>query len=142
MYSKIHWGRRLGPLGLKDFRDHSRLEAASNEEMSTVKDLERAALFYFETALKNVTDANYDSFQDHHKRSYRLMQKQRESAKRGENPILEALWDTSSDSERKEFLEIVRFKNQVFKNENILEGLLFSPDAPLEQAYLHTNLAR
>ena len=32
-------------------------------------------------------------------------------------------------------------KNQVFKNENILEGLLFSPDAPLEQAYLHTNFA-
>ena len=29
-------------------------------------------------------------------------------------------------------------ENQVLKNEN---GLLNSPDAPLEQAYLHTNLA-
>ena len=27
-------------------------------------------------------------------------------------------------------------ENQVLKNENILEGLLDSPDAPLEQAYL------
>ena len=31
-------------------------------------------------------------------------------------------------------------ENPVLKNENILEGLLNSPDAPLEQAYLHTNL--
>ena len=31
-------------------------------------------------------------------------------------------------------------ENQVLQNENILEGLLNSPDAPLEQAYLHTNL--
>ena len=31
-------------------------------------------------------------------------------------------------------------KNQALKNENILEGLLYSPEAPLEQAYLHTNL--
>ena len=39
------------------------------------------------------------------------MQKQLESAKRGENPILEALWDTSSDSERKELLEMVRSRD-------------------------------
>ena len=108
VYSKIHWGPCLDLLGPKDFQDHFRLEAASNEEMSTMKDLERAALFYFETALKNVTDANYDSLQDHHKRFYRFMQKQLESAKRGGNPVLEARWDTSSDSERKEFLEMVR----------------------------------
>ena len=31
-------------------------------------------------------------------------------------------------------------KNQVVKNENVMEGLFDSPDAPLEQAYLHTNL--
>ena len=31
-------------------------------------------------------------------------------------------------------------KNQALKNEIILEGLLDSPDAPLEQAYSYTNL--
>ena len=108
IYSKIHWEPCLDLLGSKEFQDHFRLETAPNEEMSTMKDLERAALFYFEAALKNVTDAHYDSLQDHHKRFYRLMQKQLNSAKRGENPVLEAQWDTSSDSERKEFLEMVR----------------------------------
>ncbi|KAL8832103.1 MAG: hypothetical protein Q9191_000460 [Dirinaria sp. TL-2023a] len=107
-YSKIHWEPCLDLLGSKEFQDHFRLPAAPDEEMSTVKDLERAALFYFEIALKNVTDAHYNSLQDHHKRLYRLMQKQLESAKKGENPVLEAQWDASSDSERKEFLEMVR----------------------------------
>lgn len=108
VYSKIHWEPCLDLLGPKEFQDHFRLKSAPNEEISTMKDLERAALFYFETALKNVTEAHYDSLQDHHKRFYRWMQKQHESAKRGENPVLEAQWDTLSNSERKDFLELVR----------------------------------
>ena len=108
IYSKIHWEPCLDLLGPEEFQNHYRLETASKKEMSIMKDLERATLFYFEIALKSITDAHYESLQDHHKRFYRLMQKQLKSAKRGENPALEAQWDTSSDSERKEFLEMVR----------------------------------
>ena len=149
--SKIRWEPCIDFLGPKEFQDHFRLETAPNEEMSTMKDLERAALFYFETALKNVNDAHYDSLQDHHKRFYRLMQKQLKSAKRGENPVLEAQWDTSSDSERKEFLEMVRsrgvsgeFTCKVGEHipEILLNGLdtlsLMLEDGLLEKFYRHS----
>ncbi|KAL9126149.1 MAG: hypothetical protein Q9217_004760 [Psora testacea] len=108
IYSKIHWEPCLDLLGPTEFQDYFRLEKAVDDEISIMKGLERAALFYFETALKNVTDAHYGSLQDHHKRFYRLMQKQLKSAKRGENPLLEVRWDVSSDSERKDFLKSVR----------------------------------
>lgn len=108
IYSKMHWEPCLDLLGPKEFQDRFRLDTAPHEEMITMKDLERAALFFFETALENVTDAHYDSLQNHHKRFYRLMEKQLKSAKRGENPVLEAQWDISSDSERRKFLEMVR----------------------------------
>ena len=147
-YSKIHWEPCLDLLGPKEFQAHFRLEPAPDEEMSMMKDLERAAMFYYETALKNVTDAHYDSLQDHHKRLYRLMQKQLESAKNGENPVLEAQWDASSDYERKEFLEMVRTRGASGEltckigehiSEILLSGLdtlsLMLEDGLLEQFY-------
>lgn len=110
IYSKIHWEPCLDLLEPKEFQDYFRLETASDDEKKTVNSLERAALFYFETALRRVTDADFASLQYHHKRFYRLMQKQLQSAKNGENPLLEAQWDASSDSERKDFLDSVRSK--------------------------------
>ena len=151
LYSKMYWEPCLDLLGPKEFQNHFRLETAPNEEMNTTKELERAALFYFETALEKVTDAHYDSLQNHHKRFYRLMRKQLNSAKRGENPVLEAQWDTSSDCERKEFLEMVRARGVSGEftckigehiSEILLNGLdtlsLMLEDGLLEKYYRHS----
>ena len=151
LYSKMDWEPCLDLLGPKEFQNHFRLETAPNEEMNTTKELERAALFYFETALEKVTDAHYDSLQNHHKRFYRLMRKQLNSAKRGENPVLEAQWDTSSDCERKEFLEMVRARGVSGEftckigehiSEILLNGLdalsLMLEDGLLEKYYRHS----
>ena len=151
LYSKMHWEPCFDLLGPKEFQNHFRLETAPNEEMNTMKELEQAALFYFETALEKVTNAHYDSLQNHHKRFYRLMQKQLNSAKRGENPVLEAQWDTSSDCERKEFLEMVRARGVSGEftckigehiSEILLNGLdtlsLMLEDGLLEKFYRHS----
>lgn len=107
IYSKVHWEPCLDLLG-PEFQTHFRLETASDDETSIMKSLEQAALLFFKTALKIVTDAHYDLLQDHHKRFYRLMQKQLKSAEKGENPVLDVDWDALNDSECRDFLERVR----------------------------------
>lgn len=111
MYSKIQWKPCLDLLGPQEFQDCFRLEKAHTDEIRILKDLERAALYYFEMALQDVKDWHQDWLQNHHKRLLRLMQKQLNSAKRGENPVLDNQWDDASDAERNDFLQMVRSRS-------------------------------
>lgn len=107
-YSKINWQPCLDLIGPEEFQDYFGLDPPHEGELRNVKLMERAALYYYEAALNEVRDADYDSLQNHHKKFYRSMQKQLKLAKRGENPLVEGQWNTLRDSERKTLLQKVR----------------------------------
>ena len=105
MCTKIQWQPCINLLGSEEIRQCFRLEAPSDDEVQRVKLLEQASLFYFDAALRNINGPAYDSLQGHHKRFYHFMQKHLTTAKRGENPLLDASWDCLTDREVKSLLE-------------------------------------
>ncbi len=107
-YSKMHWEPCVDLLGPNEFQTHLRLEKAPNEEMNDVKDLERASMYYFQRALEVVTDSHLPSLQIHHQKLYRLIQKQLQAAKAGDNQLLDTNWDALDRSNQETFLASLR----------------------------------
>ena len=107
-YSKIRWQPCLDLLEPEEFQEYFSMQPPHDGELRNMKLMERAALYYYEAALKVVKDADYESLENHHKKFYLSMQKQLKLAKRGDNPLVEAQWDAMRDSERNALLEKVR----------------------------------
>ena len=106
--SKMHWEPSVDLLEPNQFQAHFGLEKAPNEEINVVKDLERASMYYIQRALTIVTDFHMPSLHIHHQKLYRLMVKQLEAAKAGNNQLLDTDWDALSYSDREAFLESLR----------------------------------
>ena len=106
--SKMHWEPSGDLLEPNEFQVHFALEKARNEEMSVVKDLERASMYYIQRALNIVTNSHMPSLQIHHQKLYRLMIKQLEAAKAGNNQLLNTDWDVLNESNREDFLASLR----------------------------------
>ena len=107
-YSRMHWEPCIDLLESEEFQTFFASEEPHRDEMTGVKDLERASLFYIQSALEAVDESNYHSLQGHHQKLYHLMQKQLHSAKENQNQLLEADWSSSGEPEREEFLASVR----------------------------------
>ena len=103
-YSKLEWQPCLELLSPDTFRDCFDLDTAEENDKITVRNLERASMYYFEKTLNVVNDAQYHLLRPHHKKFYRLMQKQLKAAKIGDNDLLDSQWDASSESARERFL--------------------------------------
>ena len=103
-YSKLEWQPCLELLSPDTFRDCFDLDTAEENDKMTVRNLERASMYYFEKTLNVVTEAQYHLLRPHHQKFYKLMQKQLKAAKNGENDILDSQWDTLSESARERFL--------------------------------------
>ena len=106
--SKMHWEPSVDLLDPNHFQEYFGLEKAPNEEMTLVKDLERASMCYIQRALEIVTDSHVPSLQIHHQKLYRLMVKQLKAAKAGNNQLLDANWDAWTDSNQENFLALLR----------------------------------
>ena len=109
--SKIRWEPSVDLLEPNEFQAHFRLEKASNNEVNDVKDLERASMYYIQRALEIVTGSEMPSLQTHHQKLYRLMVKQLEAAKAGNNQLLDTNWDALDDANRKTFLTSLRARS-------------------------------
>lgn len=106
--SKMHWEPSVDLLEPNQFQAHFQLEKASNEEMNNVKDLERASIYYIQRALEIVTDSHISSLQAHHQKLYRLMLKQLQAAKAGDNQLLDTNWNALDYSGQEIFLATLR----------------------------------
>ena len=102
--SKVQWEPSFDLLEPESFEAYFCLEKAPSEEMNDIKDLERASMYYIQRALDVVTDSNIPSLQTHHQRLYRLMLKQLQAAKAGENQLLDTKWNALNHSDRETFL--------------------------------------
>lgn len=107
-FSKMHWEPSVDLLEPNQFEDHFGLEKAPNEEMTLVKDLERASMYYIQRALEIVTDSHVPLLQLHHQKLYHLMVKQLEAAKAGNNQLLDNNWDIWTYTEQESFLASLR----------------------------------
>ncbi|KAL8795885.1 MAG: hypothetical protein Q9195_001765 [Heterodermia aff. obscurata] len=103
-YSKLEWQPCLELLSPDTFRDYFYPDAAEENDKTTVRNLERASMYYFEKTLNAVSDAQYHLLKPHHQKFFNLMQKQLKSAKNGENDLLDSQWDVLSESARERFL--------------------------------------
>lgn len=106
--SKMHWEPSVDLLEPSKFQAHFQLEKASNGEINDVKDLERASMYYIQRALEIVTDSHISSLQIHHQKLYRLMLKQLQAAKAGNNQLLDTNWDALDYSSQEIFLATLR----------------------------------
>lgn len=107
-YSKLHWEPSVNLLEPNEFPAFLCLEKAPDEEMNDVRDLERASMYYIQRALAIVTDSHLPSLRVHHQKLFRLMQKQLQAAKAGDNQLLGTNWDTLDRSNRETFLASLR----------------------------------
>ena len=103
-YSKLEWQPCLELLSPDTFRDCFDLDTAEENDKMTIRNVERASMYYFEKTLSVVTDAQYHSLKPHHQKLYHLMQKQLKAAKNGENVLLDSQWDALNEPERERFL--------------------------------------
>lgn len=106
--SKMHWEPCVDLLEPNKFEAHFQLEKASNEEINDVKDLERASMYYIQRALEIVTDSHISSLRIHHQKLYRLMLKQLQAAKAGNNQLLDINWNALDYSSQEIFLATLR----------------------------------
>ena len=107
-YSRMRWEPCIDILEPEEFQRCFALEESPSDEMTEVKDLERASLFYIQSALEAVDDSHYHSLQGHRRKLYHLMQSQLHAAKENQNQLLDADWNTLGESEREGFLASVR----------------------------------
>ena len=107
-YSKMLWEPCIDILEPEEVQSWFSLEEPSSDEIIGLKDLERASLFYIQSALKAVDESHYHSLPSHHQKLYRQMQKQLHAAKENQNQLLDTDWNALSEPEREVFLASVR----------------------------------
>ena len=110
-YSKMHWEPSVDLLDPKEFQDHFRIEKVQNEEINNVKDLERASIYYIQRALEVVTNSHVPSLQIHHQKLHRLMIRQLQAAKLGNNELLDTNWNDLNYADQETFLASLRARN-------------------------------
>lgn len=107
-YSRMQWEPCIDMLEPEEFRRVFASEKPQSDEVIGLKDLERASLFYIQSALEAVDESHYHSLHGQHQKLYRLMQKQLHAAKENENQLLDADWNALGEPAREKFLASIR----------------------------------